>query len=184
VAEREAANPARDLQYVGVPHVEHAFDMAGAGLHPARRIRGLENAQQKGSNMRAEYGVMVSRPKLAIDFHAVEEKHWAIHARLENWARWHWDRPGGSASPMFRLYRSSNTRRDYGSTTITSVDKMDAQKIAKAVAALPMRHRLAVCWCYLKPVNPAKKARELQITTKELWSLVCESRQILVNKDA
>jgi hypothetical protein len=135
--------------------------------------------------MRAEYGVMVSRPKLAIDFHAVEEKHWPIHARLENWARWNWDRSGGKASPMFRLYRSTNAKRDYGSTKVTIVDKMDAQKIAKAVAVhLPVKHRLSICWCYLKPVHPAKCARDLAVTMPELWGLIRDSRQMLLNNDA
>jgi hypothetical protein len=65
------------------------------------------------------------------------------------------------------------------------VDKMDAQKIAKAVAVhLPVKHRLSICWCYLKPVHPAKCARDLAVTMPELWGLIRDSRQMLLNNDA
>ena len=118
--------------------------------------------------------------KRDIDFHGVEERHQAIHARLLNWARWCNGRPGSSVSPMFRGYRSTDV---WAAPSVSEpVDKLDAAKIAKAVIALPDKHRGATQWHYVKPVAPGKAARELAVTLVDLAQLVIDARTMLINR--
>ena len=118
--------------------------------------------------------------KRDIDFHGVEERHLAIHARLLNWARWCNGRPGSNVSPMFRSYRSTDV---WAAPSVSEpVDKLDAAKVAKAVIALPVKHRGATQWHYVKPVSPVKAARELAVTLADLALLVGEARTILINR--
>jgi hypothetical protein len=121
----------------------------------------------------------------AIDFHAVEEKHGLIHSRLENWARWCNGVGHAAASPMFRLYRSSDARNaDRIAFGGAPVDKMDAAKIAKAVTALPEQHRAAINWSYVKPVNPRRAASSIGTSIEGLHNLVRNGRQMLINRRA
>lgn len=116
----------------------------------------------------------------SIDFHQVAERHLAIHARLLNWARWCNGKPGSSVSPMFRAYRSTDV---WAAPSIGEpVDKLDAAKIAKAVIALPDKHRSATQWHYVKPVAPGRAARELAVTLADLAKLVHDARTMLVNR--
>ena len=126
---------------------------------------------------------MLMAVKVSIDFHAVEAKHAAIHARLENWARWCNGSSGGSASPMFRLYRTpARARGAEGTWSTVAVDGMDAQRIAKAVTHLPEPHRRALHWSYIKPINPRRAAAEQGTTMEGLALLVRDARQMLVNR--
>ena len=121
----------------------------------------------------------------AIDFHAVEEKHYAIHDRLMNWARWCNGTGAPSESPMFRLYRSSaRAKADYMASSGISVDQSDAARIAKAVIALPDVHRSAINWNYVKPVSPARACRAIGTSMTGLALLVRDGRQMLVNRRA
>ena len=127
---------------------------------------------------------MLMRTKpVVIDFHVVAERHWRIHGRLENWARWCRSRPGSQSSPMFRMavtplhWQNAAVRHDG-----VAVDKMDAQKIAKGIAALPEKHRLALGWCYTKPVNPRKAASDIGTTLEGLLEYVNDARQMLLNR--
>lgn len=120
-----------------------------------------------------------------VDFSAVAPSQWAIHDRLENWARWC---RGSSrfdcarSSPMFALYRSTEARRAYGEETAVPIDKLDAQALAKAVAQLPDKHRRALHWCYLRPYRPTAMARELGVGLEGLQHLVHAGRQMLINR--
>lgn len=118
------------------------------------------------------------------DFHAVEQKHNEIHARLQNWARWcNGSEGGGSCSPMFRLYQAPARARSAEHTwSSVSVDGMDAQRIAKAVALLPEPHRRALHWSYIKPINPRRAAAEQGTSLDGLQLLVRDGRQMLVNR--
>lgn len=118
------------------------------------------------------------------DFHRVEEKHHAIHARLQNWAVWCDGRMAPAVSPMFQMVRSSQARGAEASWSAIAVDGLDAQRIAKAVASLPEPHRRALHWCYIKPVNARKAAREQGTTLEGLSLLVRDGRQMLVNRKA
>lgn len=116
------------------------------------------------------------------DFYLVEPQHHSIHDRLENWARWCRGRAGSDSAPMFRLYRSSDARREYGAPTPASagIDPNDAQRVASAVASLPLLNRGAVQWAYLRPGrSPSKTARELGVKVSALAGLLEEAREIL-----
>lgn len=121
-----------------------------------------------------------------VDFSAVPPSQWAMHDRLENWAKWcrGGDRQAGSAaSPMFALYRSTDARRAYGDETTVPLDRLDAMHVAKGVAALPGKHRRAVQWCYLHPRNPANMARELAVSLEGMAMLIRNARSMLMNRD-
>ena len=124
-----------------------------------------------------------------VDFAAVPPSQWAIHDRLENWARWSRGDGGEKArmadpSPMFSLYRSSDARREYGAATATPVDKPDALKIHFAIIAptFDPQARRALQWSYLRPRDPAGTARELGVTLAGLRDLVRAGRQMLIDR--
>lgn len=128
---------------------------------------------------------MLMRTRTTIDFHAVEEKHHAIDARLRNWGRWLHGSEPPSISPMFRMYRSTARARGAEHTWATSsVDGPDAARIGRYVGLLPMDHRRALNWCYVKPVNPRRAAQELGVTLDELARLLRNARQMMVNRGA
>ena len=114
-----------------------------------------------------------------VDFNVIEKKHEEIHRRLENWAAWC---KGGeeviAASPMFRLYRPDNYGREASAPT---VDGTDAQRIAKAMVQLPIKHRVAVNWFYVKPVSPLKTCKTLGLSMEGLADHVRDGRQMLIN---
>lgn len=116
----------------------------------------------------------------AVDFSAVSPEHADIDRRLANWARWSNNRGGGTASPMFRLYRS--TEQWAQETTGSPIDAIDAQKVQKAVSQLPTKHRLALSWCYIRKNNPRKAAESLGESLEGLMLLVANSRQMLINR--
>ena len=121
-----------------------------------------------------------------IDFHAVEEKHLAIHGRLVNWGTWCNGSTASSTSPMFRLYIASAQARSHDGVTygVSSVDRLDATAIAKAVAALPESHRSAVNWCYVRPVSPKRAAQSIGTSLDGLMQLLRDGRQMLINRNA
>lgn len=128
-----------------------------------------------------------SRParRPSVDFATVPVSQWRIHDRLENWARWARGmqrQVGEAGSPMFNLYRSSEAKRAYGEETSVPVDAMDAQAMAKGVAALPDKHRRALHWNYLHPRNPVGAARELGVSMQGLADLVRWGRVMLINR--
>lgn len=120
------------------------------------------------------------------DYSHVPPSQWKMHDRLENWARWARGRPGQDCTPMFRLHRTDSWQdREYGALTVVPVDKDDAVKIAKAVAALPDKHRRAVQWQYLQNARSATaKARELGLSHQGLADMVQAGRQMLINRRA
>jgi DNA-directed RNA polymerase specialized sigma24 family protein len=64
------------------------------------------------------------------------------------------------------------------------VDRLDAAQIAKAVATLPVKHRSALNWHYVKPVSPKRACQALGESMEGLALLVRDGRQILINKKA
>lgn len=117
-----------------------------------------------------------------VDFSAVLPQHEAIDARLTNWARWCHNRTGGTVSPTFRLYRSTEVHRQ--ETGGSQIDAMDAQAVQKAVTQLPAKHRLALSWCYIKRSNPQRAANDLGQTLQGLADLIRDGRQMLCNRHA
>ena len=127
--------------------------------------------------------LMAARP--AVDFSAVEPHQAAIDARLHNWARWSAGRGGsGECSPMFRLYRSSEARRQDEDDRPPPIDPLDAARVQAAVAALPTPHRLALSWCYIHRTNARKAAQLLGESLDGLARLIRDARQMLINRRA
>lgn len=117
-----------------------------------------------------------------VDYFDVQERHLAIHARLEAWARWVRVRPHGwQTAPMFRQYRS---RAWQWETPVirTPVNTLEAVAMEKAVSGLPEKHREAVRWCYVFPGNPAAMARRLAVNPRGLRDLVDAARTMLANR--
>lgn len=122
----------------------------------------------------------VEKPQ--VDFNKVPPSQWAIHDRLQEWARWTHSRTNDTAAPMFRLHRSDGwSQREYGTETVVPVDMDAALRTAKGVARLPEKHRLAVNWCYLSGKGAAHKARELAVSLQGLADLIRDGRQMLIN---
>lgn len=126
------------------------------------------------------------RRRPLVDFASVPVSQWALHDRLENWARWARGGSGESArmqsaAPMFRLFQSTEAKRTYGEATTVPIDRDDAIKIAKAVGHLPLQKRKAIHWYYLAPRDPAGKARELGVEIQKLADLVRDGRTMLLD---
>ena len=117
----------------------------------------------------------------AVDFHIVEPAHIAIHMRLENWALWANGKPRSIVQPMFQLYRPDAYERESSGIVI---DRLDAQKVQKAVSALPEQHRAAITWQYVAPCSPIRMARALGETLNGLAELVRRGRTMLNNRGA
>lgn len=126
------------------------------------------------------------RPKRQfVDFSSVPPSQWAMHDRLQNWAAASrgGDKSSGKAAPMFVLYKSGESRREYGAETEVPVDRSDAVVVNTAVGMLPDKHRRAVHWYYVHGGrNAVGIARDLGTTLQALADLVRESRQILINR--
>jgi DNA-directed RNA polymerase specialized sigma24 family protein len=115
-----------------------------------------------------------------IDFFYVAPHQQEIHKRLENWSRDCFSGKGGSASPMFRLYRPDNFER---TPSTIPTDHADARKIAKGVAALPESHRMALHWNYLQGGSPTKARQRIGCTLEGLMLYIGDGRQMLINRE-
>lgn len=126
---------------------------------------------------------MLMRAK--VDFFEVAEGQRDMDRRLHNWAIWCNGSAGGEGHPMWRLYRTPPARGEVAPCGgVVSVDRMDAVRIAKAVAALPEKHRRALNWCYVKPSAPKRAAQSLAVSLEGLALLVRDARQMLINRSA
>ena len=119
---------------------------------------------------------------MEIDFHRVDPQHAAIHGRLINGARWVPPRFGARPSPMFRGYRS--TDQWIAPEVREAVDTLDAQRLEKAVSALPARYRMAIRWCYIDQTHPRRACRALAVSADGLMDLIRAARQMLLNRGA
>ena len=128
---------------------------------------------------------MLMKTREAVDFHAVEPHQRQIDARLANWAAWCNGSWGGPAtSPMFRMVPPPPRVRGEIAYQTRIVDKMDAAKIAKAVFALPEKHRKAVHWAYVRPSSPRKMCELLGLSMDGLAKHLRDGRQMLINQGA
>lgn len=119
----------------------------------------------------------------AIDFHAVEPHQREMDRRLHNWARWCNGRSAPATSPMFRMAPPPpRVRGEMAYQSADTIDRMDAQKVAKAVTALPTPNRLALSWHYIKPVNPRKACQNIGCSMEGLAQHVRDGRQMLMNR--
>jgi DNA-directed RNA polymerase specialized sigma24 family protein len=116
-----------------------------------------------------------------VDFHHVEDHQRDMDKRLQNWARWVKPRSPSWVSPMFRQARS-NAWQWHTPEVRETCDMLDAQAMEKAVAALPEKHRTAIRWHYVYPVQPFKVQKALGVTEQALYGLVRDGRERLMNK--
>ena len=122
------------------------------------------------------------RVQETVDYCHVKPEHEAIHARLENWARWVRVRPHGWAThPMWRKALTSKQWEVSPAVPVT-VNTLDAADMEKAVSALPVKHREAVRWSYVHCGNPLAMARTLAVSKQGLADLVGDGRTMLQNR--
>jgi hypothetical protein len=117
-----------------------------------------------------------------VDFFLIEDRHLAIHIRLENWARYvdsrgiHWNQ-----APIWKLGKS-NGRQWHQPELRTPVDTLDGHALEVAVRALPEPHRDALRWQYVHRSSPSKARRLLGVTNEGLMRLVRDARSMLTNR--
>lgn len=113
-----------------------------------------------------------------VDFARIQPEHEAIDARLRNWARWAIGSNRAPCQPMFRYYVPDNYEREMADP----INMLDAATVQKGVTALPMRHRLAVSWCYIVRSNPRRAAQNVGASLQGLADLIADGRQMLRNR--
>ena len=117
-----------------------------------------------------------------MDFFAIEDRHVAIHARLEQWARWVRVRPHGwQTAPMFRQYRSKAFQW-HTPEIRPQINTLEAVEMEKAVSRLPEKHRDAIRYAYVWQGSPVAEARRLGVTKQGLMELIQAARTMLINR--
>lgn len=118
------------------------------------------------------------------DFHRIDPRHYVIHDRLLNWARYVSSGGGRlSVMPMFRLYVSTEQYAQHEPTI--PVDTLDGSAMEKAVAKLPEKHASAIRWHYVyatRGMQPGKVCRLLGVSAAGLAELVTDGRTMLKNR--
>lgn len=115
-----------------------------------------------------------------VDYWHVEDHQIPVHKRLVNWASWVRPRPPWWQHPMWRWSRS-NARQWHQPVLRDPIDSLDAVKVEKTIAALPMPNKQALRWCYVFCSSPHKIRRQLGLSESALQKLLRDSRQMLVN---
>ena len=125
---------------------------------------------------------MLMRVQETVDYNHVPERHAAIHARLENWARYVSVRR--IAWPMQPMFRNAKTPRGWDADPHIPVlvDSLDGHVIEKAVAALPPKRRTLIRWLYVFPWVPDTVVRrELAMTRQLSCEEINKARDMLRN---
>jgi DNA-directed RNA polymerase specialized sigma24 family protein len=117
-----------------------------------------------------------------VDFHEVRPEHGAIHAELQNWARWCFSRGAPATHPMFRWAKPAQHWHAVEIQEVT--DPLSAMRIEKAVHKLPTKHQAAVRWSYVFQGPPRKTASTLGLTLDGLALMVHDARTMLKNRTA
>jgi hypothetical protein len=119
-----------------------------------------------------------------VDYFLVSDHHLAIHARLEQWARWVRVRPHGwQTAPMFRQYRSHAWQWEAPEVRVQP-NIPQALEMEKAVSLLPAKNRDAIRWCYVWQSGPVAEARRLGVSKQGLCDLIAGGRSMLNNRVA
>ena len=122
------------------------------------------------------------RTRDTVDCNYVAPEHEAIHARLENWARYVSVRR--IAWPMQPMFRNAKTPRGWDADPHIPVlvDALDGHVIEKAVAALPPKRRTLIRWLYVFPWVPDTVVRrELALTRQDSCEEIKKARDMLHN---
>lgn len=116
----------------------------------------------------------------AIDFFHVELAHREIDQRLVNWGKFCFSSGGSGLNPMFRWVKPS--QQWDAIDMVVPIDRSDAIKIAKGVAALPEPHALALNWCYVYKTSPKKGCQMVKTSMQGLERLIRDGRTMLINR--
>lgn len=125
---------------------------------------------------------MLMRTRDTVDYNYVAPEHEAIHARLENWARYVSVRR--IAWPMQPMFRNAKTPRGWDADPHIPqlVDSLDGHVIEKAVAGLPSKRRTLIRWLYVFPWVPDTVVRrELALTRQDSCDEIKKARDMLHN---
>ena len=116
-----------------------------------------------------------------VDYNHIKPEHEAIHARLVNWARWL--RPRLSGWHTHPMWRNSRTSRQWEVSPDISapVNALDALAIERTVAQMPVKHRDALRWYYVRQGSPVEMARQLGLSKQGLADIVLSARAMLIN---
>lgn len=115
----------------------------------------------------------------SVDFHYIPPAQEAIHERLLNWARCMYGKDRAVCSPMFASYRSTEV---WAAPEASSpVDKLDAERVEKAVRQLDPVEREAIRWHYVntRRHSPARACRWLGLAKGALAQAVIDGRESL-----
>lgn len=115
-----------------------------------------------------------------IDFFYVEPSHQDIDKRLTNWGKFCFSSGGSGLNPMFRWVKPS--QQWDAIDMVVPIDRSDAIKIAKGVAALPEPHALALNWCYVYKTSPKKGCQMVKTSMSGLERLIRDGRTMLINR--
>lgn len=115
-----------------------------------------------------------------IDFFYVEPSHQDIDKRLTNWGKFCFSTGGSGLNPMFRWVKPS--QQWDAIDMVVPIDRSDAIKIAKGVAALPEPHALALNWCYVYKTSPKKGCQMVKTSMSGLERLIRDGRTMLINR--
>ena len=115
-----------------------------------------------------------------IDFFHVEPSHQDIDKRLTNWGKFCFSSGGSGLNPMFRWVKPS--QQWDAIDMVVPIDRSDAIKIAKGVAALPEPHALALNWCYVYKTSPKKGCQMVKTSMSGLERLIRDGRIMLINR--
>lgn len=119
-----------------------------------------------------------------IDLNHIPARQDAIHAKLENWARWVRPKPSPwNMQPMFRMYQSKARHWEVEPHIRIEINTLEACEVERAVSILPDKHRTAVRWFYVCPWVPVGAVRqELGLTRDALGQMVDDARDMLKNR--
>jgi hypothetical protein len=115
-----------------------------------------------------------------VDFHHVDDRHKAIHARLLNWSRWVTPSSPTTICPMFKQAKS-NAWQWHTPEVRETVDIQDALKVERMVCGLPDKERLAIKWAYVQKTGPGRMTRKIASSDHELARLIENARQLLTH---
>jgi hypothetical protein len=113
-----------------------------------------------------------------VDFHYVDDRHKAIHARLLNWARWVTPSSTTAICPMFKQAKS-NAWQWHTPEVRETVDIQDALKVEREVCALPDQARMAIKWAYVERTDPGRSTRRIASSDAALAEVIFYARQML-----
>ena len=111
------------------------------------------------------------------DFSRIPEDLKWVDERMANWGRWCRGGTAPQVSPGFELYRSTE-HSNSPSGAPRAIDVDGALAVQDVIRRLSVPHRKTLQWCYVRPTNPARRARELGVGSRGLYELMIEALRV------